>query len=235
MLPTPHSRIQRRLIAWLKHPDARVLEVATGPGHVAFGFADVCDAVVGIDLTEAPLEIARKKKRKRNVDNVEFMKGDAENISFPDDSFDIVVCRLALHHTENPSQVVQQMARVCRPNGTVAVDDLVVSEHSERGAYQNTFEQFRDPSHVRALPISELLDIFTRNGLEADTVKTGVLVPEVEEWLRTAQTPESRATEVRELIQRDADQDLSGTRPFRKEDGLYFTQRTAIIVGRHLG
>lgn len=231
---TDPEKIDRLVEASDAHSDARVLEVATGPGHVAFGFAEVCDEVIGIDITGAPLEIARERKQERDVDDIGFTRGDAERIPFSQNSFDIVVCRLALHHVESPGRVVQEMARVCCPNGTVAIGDLVVSEHPSRGDYQNKFEHLRDPSHVRALPISELLDICTRNGLEVDHVETDVLVPEVEEWLRNAQTPESRAMEVRELIERDVDRDLSGTRPFWRDDDLYFIQRTAIIVGRLL-
>lgn len=215
-------------------PDSRVLEVATGPGHVAFGFADACEDVVGIDITKAPLAIATGRRRDRRVANVEFLQGDAESLPFPDDSFDIVVCRLTLHHIENPSDVLQQMTRVCRPGGTVAVEDLVVSEHTRRGNYQNEFERRRDPSHVRALPVTDLLRAVAEQGIEVTDVRTGTLVPEVEAWLSDAETPESRATAVREMIRKDEEQDLSGTRPFRRDGDLHFVQRTATIVGRVL-
>jgi ubiquinone/menaquinone biosynthesis C-methylase UbiE len=214
--------------------DKRVLEVATGPGHVALGFADVCEYVVGIDLTEAPLAIAAEQKRDRGVANVDLLRGDAETLPFSDDSFDIVVCRYALHHIENPSNVLQQMARVCRPGGTVAVADLVVSEHSHRADYQNELERLRDPSHVRALPISELLRTVADRGIEVEDVRTGTLVQKVDTWLDNADTPESRASEVREMMREDAEHDLSGTRPVRQDGDFQFVQRTAVVVGRVL-
>lgn len=151
-------------------PEARVLEVATGPGHVAFGFADMCHTVVGIDLTEALLTIAEQTRQERGLDNVHFQKGDAENLPFNESAFDIVVCRLAFHHFEDTSSALQQMAQVCRPNGTVTVADLVVSEHPNRGKYQNQFEQLRDPSHVRAHSLSELIELFAEAGLEVEDV-----------------------------------------------------------------
>lgn len=231
---TDSEKVDRLIRATDASSEARVLEVATGPGHVAFGFADVCDEVVGLDLTEAPLTIAEETKQERGVDNIHFQKGDAEILPFDDNAFDIVVCRLAFHHFETPSRVLQQMARVCRPNGTVGVADLVVSEYPERGNYQNQFEQLRDPSHVRALSLSELITLFTNNGLEVSNVNTGVLIPKVEQWLSNAQTSESRADEARRMIKQDASEDLSGTRPFWQDDELYFVQRTAIVVGRRL-
>lgn len=215
-------------------PDSRVLEVATGPGHVALGFADACQDVVGIDLTSAPLTIAAERTRDRGVDNVEFIQGDAESLPCSDNAFDVVVCRFALHHVETPSDLLQQMTRVCRPGGTVAVEDLVVSEHPRRGNYQNEFERLRDPSHVRALPLSDLLKTVAEPGIEVAAVRTGRLVPEVEAWLSDAETPESRATTVREMIREDEERDLSGTRPFRRDGDLHFVQRTATVVGRVL-
>ncbi|WP_353633222.1 class I SAM-dependent methyltransferase (plasmid) [Halobacterium sp. NMX12-1] len=211
-----------------------VLEVATGPGHVAFGFADHCEGVVGVDLTRAPLQIARETQRERETGNVDFVRGDAEDLPFPPDAFDVVVCRLALHHVERPRRMVREMARVCRPNGTVAIGDLVVSEHSGRAEYQNTFERLRDPSHVRALPISELIDVVTGRGVEIDHLETGEVVQNVEDWLATAETPEPRAVDVREMLREDAEADLSGTRPFWRDGELFFSQQTAIVAGRLL-
>jgi len=74
------ERIARLVEATDVDSSDRVLEVATGPGHVAFGFADRCKSVVGVDLTRAPLEIARKTQRKRETENVDFVRSDAEDI-----------------------------------------------------------------------------------------------------------------------------------------------------------
>lgn len=231
---TDPEKIKRVVTAAGASSKARVLEVATGPGHVAFEFAEKCDEVIGIDITEAPLEIAKETKQRRNVENISFEKGDAEELPFADNSFDIVVCRLAFHHFENPAVVFQEMSRVCYSDGTVAVDDLTVSEFPERASYQNQFEQLRDPSHVRALPRSELLDLFTECNIEVTSVASDGIVQQVDGWLNLAQTPASQAETVQKLIKRDANDDLSGTRPFWQDDELYFTQQTTIVVGRCL-
>jgi SAM-dependent methyltransferase len=211
-----------------------VLEVATGPGYVALGFAAVCRDVVGVDLTPAPLAIAERQRRERRLANVRFHLADAERLPFPDGAFDVAVCRFAFHHFEAPPRVLAEMARVCRPGGTVAVEDLVVSEIAPRAAYQNRFEQLRDPSHTRAYPLSGLLALFAAAGLEVEHVHTDRLTPEVERWLAAAQAPPDRAAEARRLLERDAAEDLSGTRPVRRDGALVFTQRTATVVGRRL-
>ncbi len=212
--------------------EARVLEVATGPGYVAQAFAAACREVIGLDLTAAPLAIAERRRQELGLDNLRFQVGDAEHLPFAAGDFDVVVCRYAFHHFEDPGRVLGEMARVCRRGGSVVVEDLVVSEDPARGAYQNRYENLRDPSHTRAFPLSGLLGLFAASGLEVETVFTGALTPEVEQWMANAHTPPERAAQVRALIERDAAEDLSGARPYRENGALHFVQRTAGVVGR---
>ena len=214
--------------------EARVLDVATGPGYVAMAFAEVCREVIGIDLTNAPLTIAEATRQQRQLKNVRFQIGDAEHLPFTDGEFDIVTCRLALHHVEVPQQVLAEMTRVCRTQGIVAIEDLVVSEYPERAEYQNHFEHLRDLSHTRALPMSEFLALFTANGLEVENIYTGQFIQSVERWLANAHTSEDRAAEVWKLIEQDELHDLSGTHPFRQGGKLFFLQRTSAFIGRKL-
>src|SRR5271163_4034106 len=89
----------RKLVELAAPPaDARVLEVATGPGHVAMAFAAVCREVVGLDLTAAPIAIANRAGRARGLENVRFEVGDAEHLPFAAGEFDVAVCRFAFHH-----------------------------------------------------------------------------------------------------------------------------------------
>ena len=149
-------------------------------------------------------------------------------------SLTFVVSRLALHHMLHPAEVVREMVRVCRLGGTVLVEDIYGSEHPERAGYQDRWEKLRDPSHVRALPITELLQLFQEAGLETNSVSTYEdLCPEVERWLATTKTPPRDATEVRSLLEEDHLHDLSGTRPFQDAKGhLHFHARAATLTGR---
>lgn len=225
-----------QLIRMVKPPaDARVLEVATGPGHVAMAFAKLAREVVGVDLTEAPLRIAQRMRSERALGNVTFRTADAEHLPFRDGEFDVVLCRFAFHHFERPAVVISEMSRVCRTGGTVAVEDLTSSEHPERAEYYNHFERLRDPSHTRALPLTELVRIMSSAGLELVRFESSAIRNPVEPWLKSAQTPPDRAAEARAMIERDLEQDLSGARPFRVNGELFFTHRAAIVVVRKLG
>jgi ubiquinone/menaquinone biosynthesis C-methylase UbiE len=228
------ARVERLVRAVDPAPAARVLEVATGPGYVALGFGAVCREVVGLDLTEAPLALAERERHARGLENVRFQVGDAGRLPFADGELDVVVCRFAFHHFEDPPRVLAEMARVCRVGGKVAVEDLIVSERPARAAYQNRFEHLRDRSHTRAYALSTLLRRFAGAGLEVEHVSTDRLTPEVERWLANAQTPLGRAARARALIERDAEEDLSGAAPWREGGALRFIQRTATVVGRRL-
>ena len=215
--------------------DDRVLDVATGPGFVAEAFARVCHEVVGIDLTDALLAIAEVRRRERSIQNLSYRSGDVHQLPFPDGDFSIVVCRLSVHHFENPERVLREMVRVCRPGGCVLVEDIIASEHPDRAAYQNRIERLRDASHVEAYPLSRLLSFFAAAGLEVASVATDAIVPELEQWLATTNTPPNGAAEIRTLLEKDRQQDLSGMQPFfNAQHQLCFRLSTATLRGRKL-
>jgi ubiquinone/menaquinone biosynthesis C-methylase UbiE len=230
------QRIQRLVSAARLNGTESVLDIATGPGYIAEAFAREAREVVGVDLTEAMLAIARERIGERGVKNISFRTGDAQSLPFEAQEFDVVVCRLALHHVQQPGKVLGEMSRVCRRGGTVLVEDIFASEHPARAAYQDRWEILRDPSHVRALPLSELLYLFRDAGLETETVMTADdLRPEVERWLATTKVAPEKAAEIRELLEDDLQRDLSGTRPFRDATGeLFIHARTVILAGRRV-
>jgi len=228
------DRLRRLVEAVNPDPAASVLDVACGPGYLALAFAERCKRVVGIDLTPAPLAIAEQMRQSRHLENVAFQIGDADHLAFTDGEFDVVVSRFAIHHMQSPASIIAEFARVCRNGGTVAIEDLLSSEHPARSSYQNEFERLRDPSHVRALPLTELISLMTAAGLEVTGIYTGSLTPSLERWLANAQTPPAEAKKVREMIERDLNEDLSGARPFRQNGELYFRQTTAALVARKL-
>lgn len=231
---TNEERIRRLVASALLKGHESVLDIATGPGYIAEAFARSAREVIGVDLTAAMLAIGEERTRQSGMSNISFRIGDAQNLPFERESFDVAVCRLALHHMQEPGRVVSEMSRVCKVGGTVLVEDIFASEHRERSEYQDRWEKLRDPSHVRVLPLTEHLRLFRDAGLETDSVKTfDDLCPEVERWLETTKAPGERADEVRHLLEADRAGDLSGTRPFQDEAGrLHFHARTVILTGR---
>jgi ubiquinone/menaquinone biosynthesis C-methylase UbiE len=144
-------------------PEDTVLDVACGPGLIVVAFARVVKHATGIDLTPAMLERARAYAAEQGVSNVTWQQGDVLPLPYPDGTFSIVSSRFAFHHFLDPLAVLTQMARVCRPGGTVIVVDSAPAP--DKADAFNRMEVVRDPSHVRALPEAEHLELFRRAGL----------------------------------------------------------------------
>jgi SAM-dependent methyltransferase len=97
-------------------PGGRVLDLATGPGHVAAEAAGRGAAVTGVDIATAMVELAR-----RNYPQLVFEQGDAEALPFATASFDSVVANFAILHVGRPEQAVAEMARVLTRGGYAAL------------------------------------------------------------------------------------------------------------------
>ncbi|MEZ4664552.1 MAG: methyltransferase domain-containing protein [Caldilineaceae bacterium] len=214
-------------------PNDSGLDLATGPGYVALAFAAAGCQVTGVDLTAAPLAIAEQNRAERGLPNVHFEAADANQLPFADNSFDIVVCRLAMHHFAEPQTVFGQMVRVCRPGGKVVIEDLLASENPTRAEFYNHWERLRDPSHVIALALSQLIGFYAAADLEVESVQSEARTQVVEQWLRNAQTPPDKAAQVRQLLAADRAQNRSGIHIFENDAGqLCFDHRMFTVVGR---
>ena len=97
-------------------PGDRVLEVGVGTGINASLYPDHCK-VTGIDLSPKMLEKAQKRIARRRVSNVRLLQMDAEELTFPDDSFDVVYAPYTISVVSDPVKTVHEMRRVTRPGG----------------------------------------------------------------------------------------------------------------------
>lgn len=98
----------------------RVLDVATGSGNAAVAAARRGCEAVGVDYVPALLERGRLRAEAEHLD-VEFVKGDAENLPFPDASFDAVTSIYGVMFAPNHRRAAAELARVCRPGGRIAL------------------------------------------------------------------------------------------------------------------
>jgi SAM-dependent methyltransferase len=159
-------------------PGLKVLDVATGGGHVAKR------------LREAGAEVV-------TLDPAPGMRPDvvapAEHIPFADGSFDVVVTRLAAHHFASIGEAVGEMARVT--NRVLVIDDHLYTDEETEEA-----EKLRDPSHVRAYSEEEWRELLTDAGLEVERVEFDEKLLDFESWFARTETPAADAARVRELL-----------------------------------
>jgi ubiquinone/menaquinone biosynthesis C-methylase UbiE len=146
-------------------PDWRLLDVATGGGHVAYTFAPHVARVWATDITEEMLAQVRTETAKRNLPNVRVAFAKAEGLPFEDGAFDCVTCRIAPHHFDSIPEFLAECHRVLKPGGTLLLVDNVVIPGAV-GDYINAFERFRDPSHLRAWTMSEWAAAITKAGFK---------------------------------------------------------------------
>jgi ubiquinone/menaquinone biosynthesis C-methylase UbiE len=109
----------------------RVLDVATGPGYAAAEAAERAASVVGVDVAEAMISLARRLHPQ-----LDFREGSAEALPFPDGSFDAVVGNFVMLHLGRPEQAAAEFARVLAPGGRVA---LTVWDVPERARFLGVF------------------------------------------------------------------------------------------------
>lgn len=160
------------------HDGVKVLDVATGGGHVARRLREdgaqvvTCDAAPGMrpDVVTA-----------------------AEHLPFADGSFDVVVSRIAAHHFDRIGEAVGEMARVS--NRVVVLEDtLYTSEEVEQA------EKLRDSTHVRSYSEEEWRELLASAGLEVERVERFTKTHDFDDWLARTGCKGEDAGRVRELL-----------------------------------
>ena len=154
------------------------LDVATGGGHVANRLREAGFQVVTIDPAPGmkPDVISR-----------------AEEIPFADKSFDVVACRVAAHHFQDPAGALKEMARVSRSLVLIA-DNLYLGEPGEEA------DRLHDPTHVRNYSEDEWRRMFDEAGLDVEAFEREDKWIDFQGWLDRAGTPPQDADRVRELL-----------------------------------
>lgn len=193
-------------------PTDLVLDVACGPGAFALALAPRVTFVRGVDLTPEMLRRARAFQAEKQISNVAFVRGDAEQLPFPEGAFDLVSCQCSFHHMPKPQLVLGEMIRVAKPEGRLLLIDPLAPESDSKYDLHNRIEQIRDPSHTLTLRLTTFLRLFDEVGLEVLRQSLRRRPRSFNQWmLRAGQRPGTkRYQEARKLLEDSMAGDRAG-------------------------
>ena len=223
------------IMSWvMKHvhiPDNNkmALDVAAGTCIFARTLAPHYESVTALDTTSAMLEQGQLKATSENISNMEFVVGDASKMPFPDNTFDTVVCRLCVHHFDNPIAQFKEMSRVLKPGGNCVVADIVSSVVDTEADEHNRLEILRDPSHTVCITPAKIIQLLQDVGLETEIQSTKDSIANIPTfinpmnlagWMESTNTPPHAMVK----IERAFEIELNGGSPtgmqaHRDEDG----------------
>ncbi len=114
----------------------RILEVGVGTG-ISLPFYSRSSRLTGVDISDAMLDKARERVTRLGLDNVEAISVmDAERLTFPDDSFDVVVAQYVVTAVPDPEAALDEFLRVLKPGGEIVITTRVGAERGMRGTIE---------------------------------------------------------------------------------------------------
>src|SRR6202050_5157408 len=122
------------------NPGEIVLDLGSGGGIDVLLSAKRVGATgkaYGLDMTDEMLALANENKRKAGAENVEFLKGEIENIPLPDNSVDVIISNCVINLSADKDRVLREAFRVLRPGGRFAVSDVVTRGAAPESVRQN--------------------------------------------------------------------------------------------------
>ena len=120
-------------------PGERVIDIGSGAGIdslIAAKMVGPDGQVIGVDMTPAMLEMARKSTSEAGAGNVEFREGLAESLPVPDGWADVVISNGVLNLLPDKLAALQEMARVLKPSGRLQIGDILVQQAVPEDAKQ---------------------------------------------------------------------------------------------------
>ncbi len=149
--------------------------------------------VYGLDMTDEMLALARENQKRAGLENVEFLKGEIENIPLPEASVDVIISNCVINLSTDKDKVLAEAFRVLRPGGRLAVSDVVVRGEMppeirrsvelwagcmagalEEGIYREKLARAGfleiDIEPTRVYRAEDARDALTRHGFDADTL-----------------------------------------------------------------
>lgn len=124
-LHVPEALLEKEFVSVIgDQPISDFLDIGTGTGRILELLAERVERGMGIDLSAEMLTVARTNLERANLRNVHVRQGDMYNMPVEDQSIDLATLHLVLHYSDDPALVIQEAARVLRPDGRLVIVDF---------------------------------------------------------------------------------------------------------------
>lgn len=223
------------------------LDIATGAGHTAAAFAPHVATIIASDITDEMLAEAAKLAAARNLANMTTATAEAGALPFPDETFDLVTCRLAAHHFPDLKRFVDDVRRVLKPGGRFAlVDNVAADARLLRGAspsdineavtLYNSFEKLRDPSHGFAPPPETWIELLSEAQFKIVAREQSAKELDFASWVARMRCPPDVVARLRANLEHRATPLAKFLRPrVDSEKALHFTLQELLVVAEKPG
>lgn len=183
-------------------PNATVLDLGCGAGHLSFAVAPHVKSVIAYDLSSEMIEVVSHEAERLNLRNIVTRQGRAEEIPFDNASFDWVCTRYSAHHWMDIRQALREVRRILKPNGTLIVIDVCAPASPLLDTHLQAIELLRDASHVRDYAFAEWSSMLVEQELQVRTHRLWKLPLDFRTWVGRMQTPSVYVDAIRSLLEK---------------------------------
>lgn len=206
------------------------LEVAAGTCICGRALAPFIKDIICLDLTEEMLAQGKKAAEESGIENIYFETGNAEELPYEAETFDLVITRLSLHHFVHPEKPFREMQRVLKKGGKLIVWDMEATEEPLR-EIDDQIEKMRDPSHTRILNRSEFEKLFQKD-FTLQCEESTLIPVKLTDWMQLTDTPEEIQKKIVELMKTDlAGGRKTGFSPYIEDSQIMFHHRWLLLIG----
>ena len=206
------------------------LEVAAGTCICGRALAPFVKDITCLDLTEEMLTQGKKLAEEDGIKNISFQTGNAEELPYEAETFDLVITRLSLHHFTDTEKPFREMQRVLKKGGKLVVWDMEATEESLRDI-DDKIERMRDPSHTRILSREEFEKLFQKDFL-LQCEETTLVPVNLNSWMNLTDTPEDVQKEIVNFMNQELTGGAkTGFAPYLKDNQIMFNHRWLLLIG----
>lgn len=206
-----------------------ILDVACGSGDFLIANNARITKGTGIDSSTNLISIAKQKAKEKGVENLEFIEGDFNTYIFQQ-KFDVVTCRMALHHFQDINRTIYLMKNVA--SDCVCIQDILGFESAKVQDFMQKMEKLIDSSHIQMWTQKAIESAFITNGIEIEKCDVLEMNVELETYMKHSTQTEKDIVELNQHMQEGLDDMEIAQYLYKKNDKIYFKRKVLLLCGK---